>query len=150
MYRERFSEKLILDLFAHFPVVVVVGARQTGKTTEIEKCFKDKLSSFTFDPFQDLEGARKDPDFFLESHPAPLFLDEIQYAPELMSSIKRKVDKVGKPGMYILSGSQNLSVIKGIAESLAGRAAVLHLLPLGYCEWNGKASNASFPERLDI
>ncbi len=144
MLKERFTESLLRRLFSNFPVVVVLGARQTGKTTLIKKCFGNNLNAFTFGPVTDHEGARKDPNFFLQTHKHPLFLDEIQYAPELLAAIKQKVDENKKNGMYLLSGSQNLAISKGIAESLAGRAAILHLLPMGYCEWTGSAQNPSF------
>jgi len=126
-YRHRLIEARIEAICRHFPVVVVTGARQVGKSTMIRHCFCRGRKVVVFEPHQDLLGARRDPDFFLQNHPAPLFLDEIQYAPELLSAIKRKVDETPAPGAYLLSGSQNLAMVKGVAESLAGRAALVHL-----------------------
>jgi len=113
-YYQRHLENKLKKLFSLFPVVCVQGARQTGKSTLIENTFKGKIQTITFDPVLDFADARKDPDFFLQTHPTPLFLDEIQYAPELLNSIKRKVDSEKKNSMYILSGSQNLGVLKNI------------------------------------
>lgn len=108
-------------MFKNFPVVVVTGARQIGKSTLLENVFPE-IEMIVFDPVVDIKDARKDPDFFLDNHPCPLILDEIQYAPELVGAIKRRVDKVRKPSQYILTGSQQWAVMKNISESLAGRA----------------------------
>jgi hypothetical protein len=110
-----------------FPVVVVSGARQVGKTTLLRHVFPD-YDYAVFDPSLDLEDARGEPDLFLRNHPPPLVLDEVQYAPELVSAIQRYVDASGhRPGMYLLSGSQQWQVFRSLAESLAGRAAFLDL-----------------------
>lgn len=108
-------------MFENFPVVVITGARQTGKSTLLENVFPE-IEMIVFDPVVDIKDARKDPDFFLDNHRSPLILDEIQFAPELVSAIKRRVDKVRKPSLYILTGSQQWAVMKNISESLAGRA----------------------------
>ena len=113
-----------------FPVVVVSGARQVGKSTLLQHIFPN-WDCVVFDPALDIENARQDPDLFLNNHPAPLILDEIQYAPELVASIKRRVDRTGKPGQYILTGSQQWSVLKTASESLAGRAVFMDLE--GFC-----------------
>ena len=68
----------------------------------------DRLTTVTFDSVTDVGGAREDPDLFLQNHPPPLFLDEIQYAPELTGAIKRYVDTHREPGLFVLSGSQQL------------------------------------------
>ncbi|MFS8563088.1 MAG: AAA family ATPase [Rhabdochlamydiaceae bacterium] len=73
---------------------------------------------------------REDPGLFLNSFPAPLILDEVQYVPELLPSLKRKMDQSDKKGQYFLTGSQNFSVLKTIAESMAGRVAVFHYTKL--------------------
>lgn len=143
-YRKRYLEKKIVEAFKYYPVVAVLGARQTGKSTLIKNLFGNKIKTITFDPVQDIANARKDPDFFLQNHPAPLFLDEIQYAPELLSAIKRKVDETGKKSQYIISGSQNLSVLKNISESLAGRVSIQNLLPMGKIEIDEHSTEESF------
>lgn len=84
-----------------------------------------------FDPVVDVGLARQDPDLFLDNHPVPLILDEIQFAGELVAAIKRRVDQNRKPGMYLLTGSQQWNVLQTVSESLAGRAVFLDLE--GFC-----------------
>lgn len=103
-YLNRIIEKKLVKLFEYFPVVAVLGARQVGKSTLVNNLFQDKIKTVVFDPVRDIGNARKDPDLFLQNNPAPLFLDEVQYAPELLSALKRSVDISGKNGQYILSG----------------------------------------------
>jgi predicted AAA+ superfamily ATPase len=127
MYRNRLLSNRLLRLTENFPVVVVSGARQVGKTTLLHHMFPNH-DYVVFDASLDLEGARRDPDLFLLNHPAPLILDEIQYAPELVSAIKRQVDRSASvPGQFILTGSQQWQVLKTLSESLVGRAAFLDL-----------------------
>jgi predicted AAA+ superfamily ATPase len=126
-YRKRRVEGLILELCSHFPVVAVLGARQTGKSTLVRHLLGKDYKEVVFDPIEDVGQARADADLFLANNPGRLFLDEVQYAPELLSAIKRRVDRDPQVGAYILSGSQNLAVVKGIAESLAGRVAIVEL-----------------------
>jgi predicted AAA+ superfamily ATPase len=126
MYHTRHIQQKLDELSNYFKVILVKGARQVGKSTMLKKVFPN-LKCIVFDPIQDLYGARSDPDLFLDNFPAPIILDEIQYAPELLAALKRRVDESDKKGQYFLTGSQNLSVMKGIAESLAGRVGILHL-----------------------
>jgi uncharacterized protein len=137
-YRRRFLEAKLKRLFDHFPVIVVTGARQVGKTTLIEHCFSTSMKTVTFDPVIDIANARSEPEYFLQNNPVPVFLDEIQYAPELLGPIKRRVDQRKTNGQYILSGSQNLSILSDVAESLAGRAAVINLFGLSFRELTGR------------
>lgn len=125
-YLHRHLENKLTKLSKNFKVLLLKGARQVGKSTLLQKCFPD-LKCITFDPVQDLFEARKDPDLFLDNFPAPLILDEIQYVPELIPAIKRRVDNSSKKGQYIITGSQNISIIRNIAESLAGRVGILEL-----------------------
>ena len=125
-YRDRLIEKQILESAKHFKAVLVLGARQVGKSTLLSHLFP-QIKSIVFDPIQDIYGARRDPDLFLESFPAPLILDEVQFVPELLSSIKRKMDRSDAKGQYFLTGSQNFSVLRSVAESMAGRVAIFHL-----------------------
>lgn len=133
-YRKRLLENRIKELFQYYPIVAVLGARQVGKSTLVENLFKDGMHTVVFDPVVDIGNARQDPDFFIQSISIPAFLDEIQYAPELLNAIKRKVDRKKQNGQYIISGSQNLSVLKDISESLAGRVAIINLLPMNRFE----------------
>ena len=131
MYKERIITDQLKKLTQNFPVVVVSGARQVGKSTLLSHVFPD-IETVVFDPVTDVGAAKADPDVFLDNHPTPLILDEIQYAPTLTAAIKRRVDKAGhKPFQYVLTGSQQWAVMKNLAESLAGRAVFIHLS--GFC-----------------
>jgi len=129
-YKHRIIETKLDELFRFYPVIAVLGARQVGKSTLVTNIFRGKVETVVFDPVIDIGNARQDPDFFLQNLKQPAFLDEIQYAPELLGAIKRVVDRKKQKGLYILSGSQNLAVLKDIAESLAGRVAITHLWPM--------------------
>ncbi len=126
MFKERLITNRLKRLSEHFPVVVLSGARQTGKSTLLEHLFPDR-KMVVFDPVNDIAGARKDPDVFLDNYKYPLILDEIQYAPELVPAIKRRVDSIKENNMFILTGSQQWAVMKNIAESLAGRAVFIDM-----------------------
>ncbi len=139
-YRKREVESSLRLLSKHFPVLAVLGARQVGKSTLVEHLFGNEYETVVFDPVEDVEQARAEPDLFLDNHPGKLFLDEVQYAPELLAAIKRKVDRCREPGRFILSGSQNLAVIKNISESLAGRVAIVELHGLSFKESIGAPS----------
>ncbi len=131
MYIHRIITERLQQLASTFPAVVVTGARQVGKSTLIQHVFGNTSDYVVFDPALDIENARADPELFLNNHSLPLMLDEIQYAPELVSAIKRRIDRNRAPGQYIISGSQQWGVLKSIAESLAGRAVFLDLE--GFC-----------------
>lgn len=126
MYKYRSISKRLQYMVEHSPVVVLSGARQVGKSTLLKHLFPD-WRHVVFDPIIDIENARADPDLFLDNNPSPLILDEIQYCPELVPSIKRRIDQNRKSGLYILTGSQQWSVMKAISESLAGRALFVDL-----------------------
>ena len=121
-----------MRLVENFPVVVISGARQVGKSTLLKNAFPSGTDYVVFDPITDVENARQDPELFLANHPGrPLLLDEIQYVPELVPAIKRMVDEERSPGRFILTGSQQWEVMKSLSESLAGRAVFLDLE--GFC-----------------
>ena len=136
MFKQRIVSDKLKTLVAHFPVVVLSGARQVGKSTLLKHLFPD-YAMVVFDPSTDVGNARQDPDLFLDNQPTPMNLDEIQYAPELASCIKRRVDRDRKPGQYILTGSQQWAVMKTLAESLAGRAVFLDLEGFSWAEVSG-------------
>ncbi|MCK5528527.1 MAG: ATP-binding protein [Kiritimatiellae bacterium] len=145
-YKKRILADKLCRLVEHFSVVVVCGARQVGKSTLLSHLFSD-WDTVVFDPVVDIGNARADPELFLSNHPVPLILDEIQYSPEVVSCIKRSVDRNKRPGMYILTGSQQWSVIKSISESLAGRAVFLDLEGFSLSEINEVAASPSWLER---
>lgn len=126
MFKKREISEKLKKLTEYFPAIVITGARQVGKSTLVKHIFK-QADYVLFDPLQDIENARKEPDLFLNNHPNPVILDEIQYSPELVPAIKRRIDADRKAGQFILTGSQQWSVMKSISESLAGRAVILDL-----------------------
>jgi predicted AAA+ superfamily ATPase len=147
MYKQRIITKQLKKLTENFPVVVVSGARQVGKSTLLQHTFPD-IETVVFDPVTDVGAAKADPDIFLDNHPAPLILDEIQYAPTLTAAIKRRVDKIGhKPFQYILTGSQQWAVMKNLSESLAGRAIFIDLAGFCLSEISGQIPEQSWLQR---
>jgi hypothetical protein len=132
-YKARLLADKLRRMLGRFSVVIVSGARQVGKSTLLSQELPD-WNAVVLDPAVDVGNARQDPDLFLDNHPAPLILDEIQYAPELVAAVKRRVDRAtGKSGagrragLYVLTGSQQWSVLKSASESLAGRTVFLDL-----------------------
>lgn len=106
-----------------------MGARQVGKSSLLSHLFPS-TKVFVFDPIQDLYNVRKNPDLFLKDFGTPLILDEIQFVPELLPSLKRFADISDKPGQYYLTGSQQLSILKNVSESLAGRVVIIPINPM--------------------
>lgn len=128
-----------------FPAILVTGARQSGKTTLLRHEF-GKGHGFASLERPDVRArAQADPVAFLDEQRAPLILDEIQYAPDLLPYIKERIDVDRKPGRFILSGSQSFSLMHGVAQSLAGRVAVVSLDPLSVSE----ALRAKSPSKVD-
>lgn len=143
MYRRRQLTDRVERLAGSFPVVVVAGARQVGKTTLLRHVFA-QAESVVFDPAIDIGNARADPDLFLDTHPPPLILDEIQYAPELVGALKRRIDLHRIPGQYLLTGSQQWHVLRSVSESLAGRAVFLDLEGFSLAEIDSTEARSSW------
>jgi predicted AAA+ superfamily ATPase len=143
IYKKRHIEAKLREYSKYFKVVLVTGARQVGKSTLLKHIFPE-LKTIVFDPLQDIYGARKDPDLFLDNFPSPIILDEIQYAPELLPAIKRRVDLGEKKGLYFLTGSQNLGMLKSVSESLAGRVGILNLEGMTHQEMTGLGENPTW------
>ncbi len=133
-YHSRSIEDNLNLLTKELPCVLITGARQVGKTTLLRERFGSFGEFLTFDPVQDLYGEKSDPDLFLRNHPPPLILDEIQYVPQLVPALKRYVDSHRRPGLFLITGSQQWSVMRHISESLAGRLAMLNLAPFSLAE----------------
>lgn len=127
MYLTREAEVRLSSLLRSFPAIVVTGARQVGKSTLLRHVLEGRADFVVFNPVIDVENARADPELFLDNHRTPLVLDEVQYAPELLPSIKKRIDRDRSPGQFILTGSQQWGVLGSVAESLAGRVAFLDL-----------------------
>jgi hypothetical protein len=116
------------------PVVVLTGARQTGKTSTLRRLFPDH-GFVSLDLPTEAEQAEKEPAAFLSRHPAPVIIDEVQYAPALFRHLKSAVDRHrSRNGQYLLTGSQKFTLMAGVAESLAGRADILELETLSLLE----------------
>jgi hypothetical protein len=120
---------------AEFPAVVLTGPRQSGKTTLLQELLGGTHGYVSVEPPDVRLAARTDPRGFLDAHPPPVILDEVQYVPELLSFVKERIDaERARLGRWVLTGSQDLLLSRGVSESLAGRAAVLRLLPLSQRE----------------
>lgn len=144
MYIKRTLETSIKSISKFFPVVLVTGPRQVGKTTVLQNCAKSARAYVSLDTLENRELAKKDPALFLQRFPAPVLIDEIQYAKELLPYIKEIVDKEKKPGMFWLTGSQQFHLMKEITETLAGRVGILNLQGLSQDEKENRAKSLSF------
>ncbi len=137
-YRGRLLEAKLIRYAKEFSALLLMGPRQVGKSTLFAHLFGTQARHIVFDPVVDVGNARQDPDFFLDQQPPPVILDEVQYAPELLGAIKRRIDRRPAPGQYFLTGSQNLSLLKRVSESLAGRVLVLDLGGMTLSELRGR------------
>ncbi len=119
--------------------MVLTGPRQSGKTTLLQRLFGRQHRYVSLELPDIRAAAREDPRSFLELHPPPVIFDEVQYAPDLFPFIKEKIDaKRSQTGQFLLTGSQNLLLSEKVTESLAGRTAILRLLPLSRREAEGR------------
>jgi len=139
MYRRRTLEPFLLNASKHFPVLLVTGARQVGKTTLLRHLTRNERKYISLDDPLVLSLARRDPALFFQRFAPPLLIDEIQYAPDLLPYIKLEVDRNRKPGSFWLTGSQPFYLMKGVSESLAGRVGIVRLLGLSRMECEGRS-----------
>jgi predicted AAA+ superfamily ATPase len=123
MYIKRALEKTILEMQNSFPVVLVTGPRQVGKTTMLQKLADNRRNYVTLDDPMVRDLAVSDPELFLQRFKPPVIIDEIQYAPQLLPFIKMYVDRNSEKGAIWLTGSQTFHLMKNASESLAGRPA---------------------------
>ncbi len=128
MYIKRLLEKTLKDAVKTFPAVFIGGPRRAGKTT-LAQTFLKGHHYVLLDEADIRSLAIEDPRGFLDKYPPPVIIDEIQNAPGLLSYIKARIDENKKPGQWVLTGSQQWALMKGISETLAGRIAILHLYP---------------------
>jgi predicted AAA+ superfamily ATPase len=141
IYRREIEPK-IRELGRHFPVVLLTGARQTGKTTLMKLLFPE-MRYVSLDLPSLAEKAEQSPRAFLREFPPPLIIDEVQYAPALFRHVKERVDaRRSEMGQFFLTGSQKFSLMKGVGDSLAGRLALLELETLSLSEIRAAADSA--------
>ena len=137
-YIKRNLENVVSQVTKEYPVVLVTGPRQVGKTTMLQKLMEGTERGYvTLDDLNERNIAKTDPELFLQLHKPPVLIDEVQYAPELFTYIKMHVDKNHEPGAFWLIGSQVFKLMRGVQESLAGRVAVLSLTSLSQAEISG-------------
>ncbi len=141
-YRPRALEPMLKKAAREFPAVVLTGPRQSGKTTLLRHVFGGRCDYVSLETPDVRAAALADPRGFLAAHRTPLILDEVQHAPELLPYIKERIDEDrDRRGRYLLTGSQNLLLMERVAESLAGRAAILRLLPFSRGEAAGRPTD---------
>lgn len=137
MYITRHMEKPVMELNEQYPVLLLTGPRQVGKTTMLEHLIEVEgkgRKKVSLDDLTLRELAKTDPKMFFQLYQPPLLIDEVQYAPELFPYIKIMVDERHQPGDFWLTGSQLFKMMEDVQESLAGRVALLHLSPLSQSE----------------
>ena len=128
MYIERQLEKKFIAVNEEYACVLLTGPRQVGKSTMLRHLMEGTArAEVSLDDLEERRLAKTDPAMFLKLHPAPVLIDEVQYAPELFSYIKIAVDNGAAPGSYWLTGSQAYRLMELAQESLAGRTAILHM-----------------------
>lgn len=123
-YITRNLEHVVQQVSTEYPVVLVTGPRQVGKTTMLKKLMEGTNRGYvTLDDLNERQLAKTDPELFLQLHKPPVLIDEVQYAPELFTYIKIHADKTHEAGAFWLTGSQVFKLMQGVQESLAGRVA---------------------------
>ena len=134
-YISRSLETVVKQVTLEYPVVLVTGSRQVGKTTMLQKLMEGTERRYvTLDDLNERSLAKTDPEMFLQLHKPPVLIDEVQYAPELFTYIKIYADSHQEPGAFWLTGSQVFKLMHGVQESLAGRVAVLSMTSLAQAE----------------
>ena len=153
MYITRHMEKPVMELNEQYPVLLLTGPRQVGKTTMLEHLIEVEgkgRKKVSLDDLTLRELAKTDPKMFFQLYQPPLLIDEVQYAPELFPYIKIMVDERHQPGDFWLTGSQLFKMMKGVQESLAGRVALLHLSPLSQSEIMKRTPEPPFSLELPL
>ncbi|PMQ01788.1 MAG: hypothetical protein CBR30_03715 [Dictyoglomus sp. NZ13-RE01] len=141
-YKKRLLGEKVKRAIENFPVVVITGARQVGKSTFLQNEFPD-FKYLNLDDFSILEQVKIDP-YSLWIGEEKIIIDEVQKAPEVLLAIKDTVDKTKRKVRFILSGSSNLLLMKEVGESLAGRAVYFEMFPMTYREIKGDIQENNF------
>ncbi len=144
MYIQRTLEYFLKQVSQQFPVLLVTGPRQVGKTTILKHLSKTVRKYVTLDDPHLAQLANEDPGLFLQRFPPPVLIDEIQYAPTLFPYIKMLVDAQRRPGDFWLTGSQQFQLMQNVSESLAGRIGIVNLLGLSLKEQQHHANIEPF------
>lgn len=147
-YIRRSIEDIVLKSEKTFKSILVTGARQTGKSTVLQKLFPEKKYVPVDDPFIE-EQAVEQPEMFMMLNPPPVIYDEVQRAPNLFRYIKIKCDESDERGLFCLSGSQPLELMEGVSESLSGRIGIIELSGLSMREIKGDSFNRSFVPTME-
>jgi len=145
MYIKRAIEDVVKKTAAAFPVLLLTGPRQVGKTTLLQEIAEDIRKYVTLDDPDVRMLAKRDPALFMQRYTPPIIIDEIQYAPEILPYIKMSVDSSKRKGDFWLTGSQTFHTMKNVSESLAGRVGILKLLGLSNSEIHGVSSAPFIP-----
>lgn len=148
MYYPRAAKESWLDASGQFPVLLLTGPRQVGKTTFLQHVREGGRRYVTLDDPSLRVLAAEDPVLFLQRFPPPVLIDEIQYAPQLLPIIKMAVDRERRPGAFWLTGSQQFALMRGVSETLAGRIAVLNLL--GFSQRERQRGELSVPPFMPV
>ena len=149
-YIHRTLEQKIIDISRDYSCLLLIGPRQVGKTTMLEHLMEGSdRQKVTLDDVENRRLAQSDPALFLELHPAPVLIDEVQYAPQLFSYIKISVDNGAAPGSYWLTGSQAFQLMELAQESHAGRTAIIHMSALSQSELYGDGQTEPLSLKLD-
>lgn len=147
-YIKRDLEQKIISLSKEYASIIITGPRQVGKTTLLKQLMPENMEYVVLDDLEERRLAKNDPAMFFQLHSLPIFIDEVQYAPELFSYIKIAIDNGAEPGSFWMSGSQAFKLMKLAQESLAGRTAILHMPSVSQHEAYG--SGNSEPFRVDL
>ncbi len=148
MYLTRTIEDLITEISRHFGVVLITGARQVGKSTVFRHCDENR-TYVSLDNPTIRELAINEPQLFIQRYPAPVIIDEIQYAPELLPYIKIEVDTKKENSAYWLAGSQQFHMMKNVSESLAGRVGIINLMGFSLSELSLNPKQQPFVPTID-
>lgn len=159
MYMKRTIEQTIMEATGSFPCIVIYGPRQTGKSTTIHHLFGGKYPTVTLDDAEDRQLAKNNPKLFLEHYQWPLVIDEIQKAPELFDEIKKKIGEQklkwldsgeNRSLMYILTRSNRFELQESVADSLAGRCAVIDMASFSAAEKYGYETTEFHPDIISL
>ena len=147
---ERELSKRVKKINETRKVLLVTGPRQVGKTTMLKSLAENNRKYVSLDDLNLRKLAQDDPKLFMMTYKPPIIIDEIQYAPNLLSYIKLDVDSNENKGNYWLTGSQKFHLMKGVSESLAGRVGILEMTSLSYAEKHNFESNIFDPRNLKV